>query len=101
MNYTILNDFKELVTKHRKKKRRLRTIFLILRKLNKFEGFSDLNLLNTIVIALQELKLSYSIKEVYSAFKLVDKEDYPDGKKNALKSLTNGSQSKSVFNARK
>jgi len=98
MNYTILDDFKEQVIKYRRKKMRLRAIFLIVRKLKKFEGLSDLILLNCVVISLRELKLSYSIKEVYSAFKLVDKNDYPKGqKKKILKFLTNGAKNKSVF----
>jgi hypothetical protein len=80
---------------------RLRAIFQRVGKLKKFECLSDLNLLNCIIIALRELELPYSIKEVYSAFKLVDKNDYHKGqKKMVLKSLTNGSKNKSVFQNR-
>jgi hypothetical protein len=98
MKYTILNDFKEQVIKCRRKKMRLRAIFQKTRRLRNFEGISDLMLLNSLVVALRELGLVYSIKEVYSAFSLVDKEDYPAGqKKKVLGFLTKGAENKSVF----
>lgn len=77
---------------------RLRAMFQSVQKLRKFEGLSSLILLNCLVISLRELELPYSIQEVYSAFKLVDKNDYSKGqKKQLLKFLTNGSKNKSVF----
>ncbi len=102
MNYIILDEVKMLVTKLRKKRMRLRAIFQRFRKLKKFEDWSDLTLLNSLVIALRELEFPYSLREVYSAFKLVDKNDYQKGiKKELLRFLTDGSQHNSVFNINK
>ncbi len=98
MKYTILNDFKEQVIKCRRKKMRLRAIFQKARRFKNFQGISDLIILNSLVVALRELGLVYSTKEVYTAFRLVDKDDYPTGqKKKVLKFLTQGSTNKSVF----
>ncbi len=98
MKYTILDDFKIYAIKSRQKRMRLRAVFQSLKKLSKFESLSDLILLTCLVIALKESRLTYSTKEVYAAFKLVSKDDYPKGqKKLVLRSLTKGSESRSVF----
>lgn len=90
---------KDKLIKCRKKKIRLRGIFKTLRTMKQFEAWSDLVLLNTIVNNLNDLKLPYSKAEVYSAFKLVDKDDYyPGVKKQLIAPLIKNATDGSVFN---
>ncbi len=94
----MLEEIKKYLVNFRRNKLRIRSIFLNLRKLNKFWGWSDLVLLNSIVIGLRELGEPYSKKEIYSAFKMVDKDDYDkEGKRYALKFLFKKAKEKSVF----
>ena len=89
---------KKEIIKLRKNKLRLRSIWGHLRQKNKFHGLSDLILLNCIVEAIIELDLSYSSDEVYSAFKMVDKEDYERCEiRKILKPLLRRAKNRSVF----
>lgn len=101
MNITILEDLKKELPKCRENKLRIRSIFNKYKNKPKYRYWSDIIFLNSIVIGLRELNLPYSIKEIYAAFSLVDENDYAIGeKKKALKFLTKGATSKSVFNGR-
>lgn len=82
----------------RSKKMRLRAIFLRLRKFKIFESISDIGLLTGIVNSLKLNYLSLSKKETYSAFQLVDKNEYEMSQKRLiLKDLLNGAERLSVF----
>jgi len=95
---SILEDVKKDLKRFRAKKFRLRRIFKILRNKKQFEGWSDLVMINGIVLGLEELNLPFSKKEVYSAFKLVNKNDYyPGVKKIILANLLKNSNDYSVF----
>ena len=82
----------------REKRMRMRAIFLKLRKGRDYELWSDLVLFNSIHYALDDLALSYSKREVYSTFKLINKDDYPRELKSALlRHAIKNAKSKSVF----
>lgn len=82
----------------RRKKQRIRTIFLELRKLDRYEGWSDIILLNSIVEGLIELGEKYGEHEIYSAFKEVSKDDYDSKEKRSiLNNLKREAETKSVF----
>ena len=94
----MIEKIKKDLVNFRRKKIRIRSIFLNLRKLNKFWGLSDLVLLNCIVIGLRELGGAYSKNEIYSAFKMVDRNDYEkENKRCLLKFLLEKAKDKSVF----
>ncbi|SRR6056297_3357210 len=96
---TIQNYVNESLKGFREKKRRIRTIFLYFRDLEKFGGISDIVILNSIINGLNDLRFPYSENEVYSAFKEVDKEDYGEGlKKQIIKNLLINANKKTVFN---
>lgn len=85
----------------RSKRKRLRAIFLRLRKLKIFEGISDIGLLTGIVNTLKLNSLSLSKKETYSAFQLVDKNEYEMSQKRLiLKDLLSGAERLSVFTSK-
>ncbi|MBT3690151.1 hypothetical protein HOE31_02905 [bacterium] len=73
---SILEYLKKDLKKFRKKRYRIRRIFNILRKRKLYKGWSDLVLLNSIIVCLEELNLAFCKNEVYSAFKLVNVNDY-------------------------
>lgn len=96
--YTIMTEIKDILSTMRKKRMRIRSVFVCLRKLNKFYGLSDLGLLNSIIDGLIDLNLNYSANEIYSAFKLVGKEDYDRETKHCLlDSLLKNAENKSIF----
>lgn len=89
---------KEKIIEYRKRKKRVRTIFKSFRITEKYKYWSDLVLLNTIVITLNDLELSYSKAEIMSAFKSVTENDYDDETEpTLLKSLLVSAKEKSVF----
>lgn len=91
-------EIKNIVSAKRRKKIRLRAIFLHFRGMIKFEYISTLATLTVIVEALIDLKLPYSEDEIYSAFKLVEPDDYSSGqKKELLHSMLRKAEKKSVF----
>jgi hypothetical protein len=93
-----MQELEETIIKYRNNRVRLRSIYLNLRKLNKFEGYSDILLLNSIVEGLIELDLAYSQREVRSAFKCIDKNDYDsDTKNDLLNNLLRRATNKSIF----
>lgn len=92
-------EIQKYLPKARNNKQRIRTIFLNLRKLDKFFAYSDFVLLDSIVAGLISLNFPYSKKEIYSAFKEVDKNDYdPLIKRHLIADLVKYSCDKSVFN---
>lgn len=77
---------------------RVRTIFLLMREMAKYDAWSDMSILNVIIEALISLQLPYSKDETRAAFKMVDKNDYaPEQKRMILGSLFNNAGNKSVF----
>ncbi|MCD4761756.1 hypothetical protein K8R32_02235, partial [bacterium] len=94
----VLDDLQKYLTRARNKKLRDRTIYLKLRKAHKYDGWSDIVLLNSIVSGLIELDCPYSRNEVYAAFKEVSCEEYDKSEKGAiLKNLLTRATKKSVF----
>jgi hypothetical protein len=70
-----------------------------MRSLKKFEGWSDIILLNSIVAGLREIDEPFSRNEIYSAFKEVSKDDYDEKERNEiLRNLTKNGNNKSTFN---
>ncbi len=95
----MIEEIKKYVKFFRAKKFRIRTMFLRLRKLLKFNGWSDIVLLESIVVSLIELGEKYSKNEIYAAFKLVDRDDYClSDKRGILKNLLINTNNKSTFN---
>ena len=93
-----MTELREIILKMRNKKMRLRSIFLELRKFVKYEGLSDLILLNSIVCSLNDLGLDYSDREIYSVFKEVDSTDWDkNNKRQVLNPLLQNAKDKSVF----
>lgn len=95
---SILEEVKRYLEKGRGKKHRIRTIYLRLRRLDRFIDWSDLVLLNSIVTGLIELGEPYSSREIYSVFKMVSKDDYDrKDKRCILRDLLRKATNKSVF----
>lgn len=95
---SILNEIKDYLIKARKKRLRIRTIYLKLRGLEKYYYWSDLILLNSIIIGLNDLNLPFSRKEIYSAFKMINKEDYSaETKHSILSDLLEKAKNKSIY----
>lgn len=95
---TMYQEVKKIVTIKRKKKIRLRAIFLHFRAMVKYRYISTLATMTVIVEALIDLKLPYSDDEIYSTFKLVEKDDYHSGqKKELLGGFLRCAKDKSVF----
>lgn len=92
----MMRELKKHLIYGRQNKHRIRTIFNNLKKLKKYEGWSDLVLLNCVVNGLDELGEPYSKNEIYSAFKEVDKNDY-SSKSMILVNLLSNARDKSVF----
>ena len=82
----------------RKRRMRLRAIFIKMRKNSRFNGWSDVALYTDILAVMCDLGLSYSRREVYSSFKLVDRDDYDIKNRHELLSffLLNA-QSETIF----
>lgn len=82
-------ELNQYVKKCRKNKMRVRSIFLRLRNMKKYSGYSDIVLLNILVGVLEELNLPFSSREIHSAFKEVSKTDYEEKFRRAIiKSMT-------------
>ncbi len=81
---TMYREAQQIIYTKRKKRIRLRAIFIHFRKMVKYEYISSLATMTVIVEALIDLKLPYSEDEIYSSFKLVDRDDYHLGQKNEL-----------------
>lgn len=91
-------EVKNIVTAKRKKKIRLRAIYNHFRGMVKYEYISTLGTMTVIVEALIDLKLPYSENEIYSTFKLINRDDYyPEQKKKLLKKMMRKAEKKSVF----
>lgn len=94
----MFEEIKKFVISRRKKKMRVRTIFLLMRETVKYEAWSDMSILNVVIEALINLQLPYSQDEVRSVFKMVNKSDYePEQKRMLLKGLFNDAGNKSIF----
>lgn len=93
-----LNEVKNYLIRDRADGHRIRTIYLKLRRMDKFTSWSDIVLLNSIIEGLKELNLPYSKKEVHAVFKEIGKDDYEKkDKTEIMKYLTNEAGDKSVF----
>jgi len=93
-----MDEIIKYLHKSRQKLNRIRTMYLHLRKLEKYESWSDIVLLNSVVNGLRRLGEDYSKQEIYSAFKEIDKNDYDKGDKNKLlKCLLKNAKDKSIF----
>ncbi len=80
----MFNEIKEIIISKREKRIRLRAIFRHLRGVSRFNGLSDITILNLITIGMSEINLPYSIKEIYSVFCLINKNDYDKSQKHEL-----------------
>jgi len=95
----IIEYTSEFTENYRRKGYRIRRIFLKMRKFENYYGYSDLMLLNTIVESLKYAGLKYSKGEIYSAFKLVEKDDYfYSVKKLLIRQLLSSAEKRTVMN---
>ena len=69
-----------LIIKYRGKNKRIRSIYLNLRKRKDYRGLSDIAILNWVVGVFDKLGLLYSRDEIYSAFRGISLEDYDHDK---------------------
>jgi hypothetical protein len=96
-----LEQLNKEIVKHRRLGHRIRRILLKLRARESLYGWGDLMILNTIVNCLKESNEPYSRSEIYSAFRVVNRDDYDSGDKNTLiKGLLRGANNRSAFGNR-
>lgn len=93
------DKFQEYLNKSRQRRKRIRSIFIEMRKLFKYSDWSDISILNYIVSGLKEQNLPFSKNEIYSVFSAVNIDDYAkEEKRPILKNLLRSSEKTSIFN---